>query len=397
MKKIIGILLAGALVTSAFAADANAKVRLTGSLVGFDGNNISALTLDSHMQEKWNPILDLAVSTDNAGAQIKFYNRSGTWDKPTENYEINDAHWNIWFKVLDLVKIQMGHIDIALNKEQIDWCESKSGKDSNGYGAEANIAGVNVALYFFPDWANSWISASGAGNSTRIGDVMLMGGYSMPFGTINGFFEYNGKNKVTKKVKTGEIKYALDEKTGTINATNPEKEVDWYDYNYMRFGLGYNSGSLLDGISFFVNVLGGINTAGNDVTAASYSGKFSNLTPELFGNFSFGAFNGKLFVRAPMSFIEKNEHEDGTVTYDKFGVHVFTMLKVQYALDMGITPYVYFKAPDWTDIPGNGLIIRPGVTGKVGIMDWEVQVEMNIAKAETPFSIKVPVILTVNF
>ena len=56
MKKIIGILLAGALVTSAFAVDFNAKVKMSGDILGgtidlngdeVDDNSINALKINN--------------------------------------------------------------------------------------------------------------------------------------------------------------------------------------------------------------------------------------------------------------------------------------------------------------------------------------------------------------
>ena len=72
MKKIVGILLAGALVVSAFAADVSAKVKVDGSLLNFDGKNFSALKVQ-HNSEGWNPDLSLSMNGDRAGASMSFY------------------------------------------------------------------------------------------------------------------------------------------------------------------------------------------------------------------------------------------------------------------------------------------------------------------------------------
>ena len=92
MKKIIGILLAGALVTSAFAADVSAKVKVDGSLFNLDKDgNVSALKVE-HKSEGWNPDLSLSINGDRAGASMSFYYGG---DPATINSKCEEAGcWN---------------------------------------------------------------------------------------------------------------------------------------------------------------------------------------------------------------------------------------------------------------------------------------------------------------
>ena len=92
MKKIIGILLAGALVTSAFAADVSAKVKVDGSLFNLDKDgNVSALKVE-HKSEGWNPDLSLSINGDRAGASMSFYYGG---DPATVNSKCEEAGcWN---------------------------------------------------------------------------------------------------------------------------------------------------------------------------------------------------------------------------------------------------------------------------------------------------------------
>ena len=72
MKKIVGILAAAAIATSVFAADVSAKVQLEGNLFKFNADkSISAFDIGKPSAQTWNPIFDLAVSNDKAGAKFR--------------------------------------------------------------------------------------------------------------------------------------------------------------------------------------------------------------------------------------------------------------------------------------------------------------------------------------
>ena len=73
-------------------------------------------------------------------------------------------------------------------------------------------------------------------------------------------------------------------------------------------------------------------------------------------------------------------------------INVTTLAKVSYNLG-SVTPYLYFKdanilASDFA------CTIKPGVTGSVGIMNYEVAAQFDIAKK---VNISVPVNFAVNF
>ena len=70
MKKIIGILLAGAMAFSAFAADVSAKVQLEGELLNITDGAVNALNINKPSDQHWNPIMNFAVNGDQAGAEF---------------------------------------------------------------------------------------------------------------------------------------------------------------------------------------------------------------------------------------------------------------------------------------------------------------------------------------
>ena len=59
--------------------------------------------------------------------------------------------------------------------------------------------------------------------------------------------------------------------------------------------------------------------------------------------------------------------------------------------------YLYLETANWLAdnlAKGSEIIVKPGVTGNVGAMSYEVAVE---TKINDPFSLSVPVSFTVNF
>lgn len=385
MKKIIGILLAGALVTSAFAADVSAKVKLTGDIVNWDGKAINALKLNNHVSHNWEPDLALSVSNDNAGATIKFktLNEWGNGEGETS------TSWQIWLKPIDMLKITVGSdVDVNLNQEHIDWSNTKSGWNcGEGYKFSVNVGAIDIDLGFLPGFGKNWLAANGVNNATRIGDTGLKIAFNSDFGTIAGLFEYNGQNTVKEDILTGTMEYKLDATNGQIVGTQKKESKAKYDYNYMKFGLGYNSGSLLDGINVFVNVLGAVNSDGLDVKTAKFNNGFSAIRAEVYAEMHFDAIGIFLFPAINVS----------TVAADTDKISVFTTLKFNYGLSNGMNIFVYFKANNWLKIEKDGLLAKLGLSGSVGVCGWEIRAEATFAKKDAPFALAVPVELTVNF
>ena len=182
---------------AAFAADVSAKVKIDGSLLNYDGSTISMFKV-KHQQEAWNPILDFKFNGDKAGAEIKFYNYSGTWDGNgyqtwidkdekevhTLTSTIHDTEWAVWFKPFDILKISAGKIGTNLNQEKIDWSNTKSGCDSYGYAAEVSTNGITFDLMMLPSADTYWFTKADGADAT-IAETYFKAGYSADFGTVN--------------------------------------------------------------------------------------------------------------------------------------------------------------------------------------------------------------------
>ena len=110
MKKIVGLLLAGAMALSAFAADLTGAVRLEGDLFKYDGKTkqVDALMIKPHQESYWGP-LTLSISSDRAGGTLKM------WDGGADKLSV--GKWAIWFKPMDMLKVNLGAIAKDLNKK----------------------------------------------------------------------------------------------------------------------------------------------------------------------------------------------------------------------------------------------------------------------------------------
>ena len=120
MKKIVGILAAAAIATSVFAADVSASTKIDGILFSYDNAKTFSLLKEgngSHIYAQ--PNMTFSVSDDKAGATIML-----TSDTDSDSTDVRLYKQTIWFKPVDAVKITLGNIDVALNKESIKWTES---------------------------------------------------------------------------------------------------------------------------------------------------------------------------------------------------------------------------------------------------------------------------------
>lgn len=363
MKKIVSVVAAAAvLASSVFAADVSAKVRLEGSLLDVDKDgNVSALKIEHAAGQNWNPVLSLSVSEDNAGASVSFF--SGAWAK-CNAYELNgskkddyiadakaggmskedaEKEWNkasfgddfyslgaskfnIWFKPFDALKVSLGDISMNLNQEQIDWCNTKSGCDSKGYGLTLTAGDIAIDAAFIPGWGNFWFAGKKAGET-----------YAK--------FQFNG----------GDI--------GTINAMLDGKE----NFKDLTFGLGYNKS--FGDIMIFENVLG------------FYKDEFNKVRSETFAKGTAGDFGWNVWV--PVDFEPNKDKDKATVG---------SIVKCTYPIGSA-SVYIYLKDENFL-AKDFAMTIKPGVTGKVGNMGYEVAFQVSAAK-KTTFA--VPVNFTVDF
>ena len=359
MKKIIGILLAGALVTSAFAADVSARVQVDGLLFNYgdgvtDGgagkgftDGVTALTI-GHKSQPWNPDLSISINGDRAGASASFVTNGGD-NVFNTSFGIQSQKYSIWFKPFDMLKVTVGHYATDMNQEKIDWTHTESGIESQGYALDLNVEGFFATAFFAPGWGKSWFSMP-KGGDVALEDIYVKAGYSADFGRIQAMFHM-------------------------------------IDLKNIWAGAGYNN--TFGSVSMFVNALVGFNTDGG-LTVRGEGFVSTNIDAFGISAFVAGGYVGEGDVN------RGSQWKIGSNGYGKpVGARLGASVKATYAFE-GFTPYIYFIAKDFlaTNID---MHIKPGVTGSLGSMGWEVACDIALNSDDYKTQISVPVQFNINF
>lgn len=373
MKKIVGILLAGAMVFSAFAADLTGAVRLEGDLFKYNGDTkkVEALMIKPNQQSYWGP-LTLSISSDRAGGTLKM------WDGGEDKLSV--GKWAIWFKPMDMLQVNLGTIAKSMNTESIDWGGRVLNYDSFGASLDVNVDAFSATLAVVPGKAAWWFDN---GMATLKNDVIEAAKKLMNYDSM-----------------TDEQKKAFDE--GYANASGSdikdmaealkiEQNANFKTLNlYAQYAADFGTiSAMFDFSENFkkISIAAGYKNTFGDITMFADAAVFIKENANAFAVdadvvYAKDALNAQAYVKfeAPFEGIAKET------------IGLVTLAKISYNLG-SVTPYLYFKdanifASDFA------CTIKPGVTGSVGIMNYEVAVQFDIAKK---VNIAVPVNFSVNF
>lgn len=329
MKKIVGILLAGAMAFSAFAADVSAKVNLEGELLNITDGAVNALSINKPSDQHWNPIMNFAVNGDQAGAEFAVFTGSiesaGGWNK---GFGVHANRFKIWMSPFAGFKFIFGLNGFNLNQETITYSKTDSGVEAYGYGINYSNSGFSLDLAFLPngsgshEWGASWFAKPKDGD-VSIGGTALKAEYAADFGKING------------------ILYAAS------------------TFKDLKFGLGYSNN--FSGINMFANVLGYVNDG------------FNKLRVELFANGNVDAFSWAVFVAPNMGLAGDFSMDLQLVAkaaYNFGSVNAYLLIG-ENASNIGLVNNKAFE-----------LSIQPGVDGNIGGAGWNVGLRLNLAKPD---------------
>lgn len=352
MKKIITVATMAAMVAgAAFAAEASATVQAKGSLFTIsEGKDPTALSLED--VRKNDTAVEFKVEGEKAGASVKIKNGGLTGPKykagaatddpdtevdetlPTVEASItvfDDA--SIWIKPVDQVKLSLGGIGGKL-------AEDVAKLEGKGYGLTLSVDPLTVELGFGAASYGDWF------NGNKVGVTTAKVAYKADFGTVTGFFGYNGQVAATE--------------------------------NNVKFGAQY-SGSA-DAISYDVAVGGAVNTeASSDqfklVEAAvvvKYAADPLTVTGKVLPKINVGKEDTKELVDLKLN------------------------AKVEYALE-DFTGYAEVTADDVLADTFK-LTVNPGVKGKIDSAEWDVGVKFELnPEANVDYKVSVPVSLKLAF
>ena len=351
MKRLVGILTVLMLAVSVFALDVSAGIKFEADLLNYDGDDFRVLAVRNGTSQ-WNQALTFSVGTEKAGGQFKIWpnglvgNHSG-WDWRVFNAIMGG--WNLWFKPFDGMTVSLGNVGAGINEEQIDWYRSdaKSGDlwgasvsyGKNGFDA---VAVVETGVTGNGDNSSGGYNADNTGNDmgayfvspvadeTVVKPFYIQAGYGADFGRIAAFFKYNAKKD-------------------------------------MKFGLGYNN--TFGSTYMFVN---GILYMGEEL---------NKVRGEIYVAPAIGPAGVKLWI--PVDYDLKAEED---------ALNISAIAVVNLNLGAPVTPYLRIDTSNF--LKDFGMTIKPGITGSVGAMGYDVGIACNVGEK---FTFSVPVTCTLGF
>ena len=168
------------MLTSVFAVDFTAGFQLKGEVLSYNGGtkdiNVFKLVHENSKDDK--PFI-FSVSSEKAGGTLKFYDDASG--------DIVANYWNIWFKPLDMLKIDLGNQSASLNCETITyWMGKVLGTSDWGIKATFNFDALSIsAMLNAKD--GYWASKPNKGEFS-LGETALYASYGADFGTISALF-----------------------------------------------------------------------------------------------------------------------------------------------------------------------------------------------------------------
>ena len=376
MKKIVGILSAAAvLAASVFAADLTGAVRLEGELFNYNGTTeeVKALMIKPNQQMYWGP-LTLSVSSDRAGGTMKMCDEGS--DK------LSVGKWAIWFKPLDMLQANLGSIAKSMNTESITYGKRVLNYDSFGASLDINVDAFSATLSVVPGKGSFWFE-----NTKAAEEKAAKAAYDEAYDAYIKMLGYG--HKVTDAEK--EAAKTAGETAEKIVRENGKFKNSFAVLNlYAQYAADFGTiSAMLDFSENFkkISIAAGYKNTFGDITmfadAAVYLKEKANaFAVDADVVYAKDALNAQAYVKfdAPFEGMGKDT------------IKVLTLAKVSYNLG-SVTPYLYFKDANIL-VSDFACTIKPGVTGSVGIMNYEVAAQFDIAKK---VNISVPVNFAVNF
>lgn len=203
MKKIVSILAVAAMAASMFAVDVSVTSKLSSTLFKYDGKaeTVSALGgLANAQTADYATISSMSVSTDNAGASIKFWGGSVVSDAKKIDSELKlkmadvlkFGAISVWFKPTDMVKLSfLGNDDGLFGDKYNGYEANKLAAIPAGYGVEIATNGLTVKI----NAANDWMTKANKDADVVIGDTGIKVAYGADFGSVAAIVDFKNTFK----------------------------------------------------------------------------------------------------------------------------------------------------------------------------------------------------------
>ncbi len=397
----------------AMAAEVSAGVRLTVDALNVNtapNGGVTALTIN-HENQFYHAPIQFSISGEKAGGTLKLTD-------VTSNDAIT-AGWDIWFKPIDMFKVEIGDFKITLNQEKIDWYRTQStiGNDDHNTGnlklTLEPVEGFTFDAMVSSKWGSAWfkdaktvaiaeLESKGPKEDFKDAYVALVRGSATATwadltdaqkAAYDEFYEEHESDIVDAYndmlddyIDDHDIDAAISElgfmmhygaDFGTVSAMFSANS----NFKALKFGAGY-AGSV-DPFSFFVNVLGFTAAKYNDADKTA----FDKVRVEAYAETTIDALSAKFWV--PFEF--KTNVDSDTKAIDKIALGFLARLDYtvgDYTLFLQTGNDSDFITKDFS------MQIKPGVKFNVGECAVEAAVDIS---AKKDFSFSVPVSFMVKF
>ena len=426
MKKIVGILLAGALVVSAFAVDFNAKVKMSGDILGGtidlngddkDDNSINALKINNGIVDN-NDFITTSFTGDKAGAafnitlkddaNVKFDKYATKPEDMLKNDPQNKGRVlvvdsaKVWIQPIDMLKITFGQQAWEQMTETTYTYGRKSAWGNSWFSDGPGDAGFDVILTpmgglefnvgFKPGWDASWLIEKDVTNvaKTNVGvkvDLNNFAGIPVTvvanwLNAVKKYDKYDGKDK--EEIK----KYDMWANVFTIGASYGNAWVDGL-YAHLVARIGFRGITAEPGDAWKVKGL-----LGDWDNSDDRSMIIDNAV-----RYNAGAFKAWLSVPVLIDLYKDNDGNDGKNCNTGLGF----VVKASYSLD-SVTPYAKLSQVDFGDGKNGRFVdfkfkpdVEVGAEFDVGSCKMGISAKTKIPGEKENLSWSVPFWVTVSF
>lgn len=436
MKKIISLPVLLFLFTlSLFATDFSSSLKINGTLFGYNREDESVGLFSVKNENSLDFIaLNFGITSDNAGGSFILPELSKIKDNNTE--------WNVWFKPIDILKIEAGTISNSLYKETTDNEEFSLIKYNDfGYSVSFAFNKFNISVALTPGNDQYWFYVDKS-RKTKAGDEAYRKAYDDAYEYMYNYYYIKaysenqggsstypfstGPQELIIEPSQGSSSYVVSphshSHTATINISEIIKQIDEKDstarekaHSQARSyaqkeakgakekAIAETSITAFSGMNVFMSLKTSIGT---------FCGIFN--AESNFYDFSFGAGYRKqfgpvaLFADAAYYIVNRNPVKyslDFDVIYNMDNINAQAYAIYSSGNEIGAigkltyrmgTTKLYLYAKDMDILNKNlAFTLKPGLIGSFGMLDFDLALDFYYEKDK--FNILIPLIVTLQF
>jgi hypothetical protein len=349
MKKGLLILVTLALLSTFAFADMAASVYMTGSLYGTDGFVIN------NQDQKDSDMLQFSIGGETTGASFRLYAKAGEG-------AVSSRSAMLWWKPISMLKLSIGNVGGYGYTEQLNWWKTPVG------------ASISQASAWENRWANN---TTGEAGGIQV-DLDPMAGLTLTAGVYPGFGNATGAVSDTdEEFYDANTAYGVQAKysiTGFGSVLAAYKDAGADKFKVGRIGCDINAVPNL--YAFVTGIFYWDDHSVNGQSLDLNGMKVRGIAVDNYIKYSMD----KITIAARFPFVIRL-NEDDIAGDDSY---MLWRVKVSYAMDGGITPYLSAETVDYVPLNFNDVentltfTIQPGLNWSIdkGSMDLSLKVDV---------------------